>query len=147
MTTTTTTTQVIAKSSHSREDPMYRHARPVHNISAGPPPAHGYQLQPNGQAPMEPGWAGMPPASPQPSPPQSPMFGQFNGQALPPPPPLDLPRPQSPPAFPLLPDVLEEDNSIVVGLKVFTKQAAPAVITGRLKDMTGAAARAPMRYT
>lgn len=95
---------------------------------------------------MEPGWAGLPPASPQPSPPMSPQFAQFNGQILPPPPPLDLARPPSPLPFPLATDVLEDDNSLVVGLKVFTKKTAPTVITGRLKDGSTASPRAPTRY-
>ena len=146
VTTTTKTTQVIEKKSQARDDPMHRHARPSHNISAGPPPLHGYQLQPNGQAPMEPGWAGLPPASPQPSPPMSPQFPQFNGPILLPPPPLDLGRPPSPAPFPLATDVLEDDNSLVVGLKVFTKKTAPTVITGRLKDGSAASPRAPTRY-
>jgi hypothetical protein len=57
------------------------------------------------------------------------------------PPPLDLARPGTPPlqAMPLPSDVLEEDNSIVVGLKVYTKKTSPSVITGRLKTPTGAA--------
>ena len=61
------------------------------------------------------------------------------------PPPLDLARPASPPLQPMpLPnDVLEEDNSIVIGLKVYTKKTSPSVITGRLKTP---APNEPPRY-
>jgi hypothetical protein len=46
--------------------------------------------------------------------------------------------------MPLPNDVLEEDNSIVVGLKVYTKKTSPSVITGRLKTPTGGAAKTGM---
>ena len=60
---------------------------------------------------------------------------------LPPPPPMDLGRPLSPPPPPLPPsppmpidDVLEDDNSIVVGLRVYTQKSAPTLISGKLKS-------------
>ncbi|KAF8961992.1 hypothetical protein BDZ97DRAFT_1920880 [Flammula alnicola] len=152
VTTTTTTTQVISKSSNTSSDPMNRHARPhgINNISAGPLPLNGYGRVPNGQAPMEPGWAGMPPASPANSPPASPRYAAYDVPILamsPHPLDLGLGRPPSPPSLPLPPDVLDEDNSIVVGLKIYTKKTAPTVITGRLKSPSGKGASAgPTRY-
>ena len=47
---------------------------------------------------------------------------------------MDLGGAGTPPSLPpLQSDVLEEDNSVVVGLKVYTKKMAPSVITGRLR--------------
>ena len=95
----------------------------------------------NGYAHAEPGWAGLPPASPPqsprspgavPLPPASPQYIPYPGPLLIPPA-LDLARPGSPPLPPLQSDVLDEDNSVVVGLKVYTKKMAPSVITGRLR--------------
>ena len=62
----------------------------------------------------------------------------------PPPPPLDLggrpmtptlvqPPPPLPPVMPV-DDVLEDDNSIVVGLRVYTQKSAPTLISGKLKS-------------
>ena len=53
---------------------------------------------------------------------------------------MDLGRPLSPPpALPLPPqmpidDVLEDDNSIVIGLRVYTQKSAPTIISGKLKS-------------
>ena len=53
---------------------------------------------------------------------------------------MDLGRPLSPPpplpASPPMPidDVLEDDNSIVVGLRVYTQKSAPTLISGKLKS-------------
>ena len=92
---------------------------------------------------MEP-WAGIPPTPPGPrsaigSPRYIPMD---NYGPLPPPPPLDLGRPLSPPIPPpppppLMPidDVLEDDNSIVIGLRVYTQKSAPTLISGKLKNV------------
>lgn len=53
---------------------------------------------------------------------------------IPPPPPLDLGRPMSPtPMVMNVNDVLEDDNSVVVGLRVYTQKSAPTLITGKLK--------------
>jgi len=68
--------------------------------------------------------------------------------------PLDLARPASPPpvlSMPMPSDTLEDDNSIVVGLKVYTKQTSPSVITGKLRTPSsgggaGAAQNDPLRY-
>ncbi|KAF9480346.1 cysteine proteinase [Pholiota conissans] len=130
ITVTTTTTQVISKSGKAIDDSNSRQGRP-HKLSAAPP-LNGYSPhdQYNAQANVEPGWSRVAPAYPNPSPPRSPVQ-QYTPL---PPPPMDLPRPASPPIYPLPTDVLEDDNSIVVGLKVFTKRVAPTVITGRLKD-------------
>lgn len=145
ITTTVTTTQVVTKSKNTN-DPMNRYARPHDvNISAGHQPPNGYGHMPNGQAPMEPGWAGIPPLSPVQSPLASPRFPAYND--LPLPPPLDLGQPLLPP-LPSANDVLPEDNSVVVGLKVYTKKTAPTVITGRLKlPSDRSAPPAPARYS
>ena len=83
---------------------------------------------------MEP-WAGIPPSPPGPrSPIGSPRYMPMDNYG--PPPPLDLGRPISPPPPPLLPvnDVLEDDNSIVIGLRVYTQKSAPTLISGKLKS-------------
>ena len=153
VTTTTTTTTVISKSSAHTEDQHHQRARPypysnnVNNISAGHGQPMGGPYGLNGHQPMEPGWVGVAPASPPRSPLNSPPLAPYNGggpMPLPPPPPLpmglpplDL-RPPSPLpiAPPLATDSLEDDNSLVIGLKVFTRKSAPTVITGRLKNPT-----------
>uniref|UniRef100_A0A8H7XM98 Calpain catalytic domain-containing protein n=1 Tax=Psilocybe cubensis TaxID=181762 RepID=A0A8H7XM98_PSICU len=148
VTTTTTTTTVVSKNGGSSsanepasERPVRGGSKGVNNITAGHMPnGKGYGRAPNGTYPMEPGWAGIPPGSPPLSPGK---ITPFPPGLLPPPPPLDL-APLSPPLLPIggsmpLPtDVLEDDNSIVIGLKVYTKKIAPAVITGRLKSPPGA---------
>ncbi|KAF8194988.1 hypothetical protein BJ912DRAFT_1085666 [Pholiota molesta] len=141
VTTTITTTQVISKSGKAKDDPTTRHGR--HHTVSAPPPLNGYSMQPNGQGPTEPGWPRAGSVYPNPSPPGSPGLQPY-AAPLPPLPPLDPPRPISPPLFPLPTDVLEDDHSIVVGLKVFTKSVAPTVITGRLK--AGSARPAGTRY-
>ena len=86
---------------------------------------------------MEP-WAGIPPSPPRSprSPPGSPRFimpTMMDNYGPIPPPPLDLGRPVSPLPLPIN-DVLEDDNSIVVGLRVYTQKSAPTVISGKLKS-------------
>ncbi|PPQ91204.1 hypothetical protein CVT25_001220 [Psilocybe cyanescens] len=159
VTTTTTTTTVVSKNgatSNANDNPLSQPARGrggggvggqgINNISAGPlPTGKEYGRVLNGNPSMEPGWAGIPPGSPPHSPgPLTPYPpGPFGGGVpLLPPLPMDL-GPLTPPLLPLggsmpLPsDVLEEDNSIVIGLKVYTKKTAPTVITGRLKPPAG----------
>ena len=88
---------------------------------------------------MEP-WAGIPPSPPGPrSPIGSPRYVPIDNYGPLPPPPLDLGRPMSPPPLPTSPpmpidDVLEDDNSIVVGLRVYTQKSAPTMISGKLKS-------------
>ncbi|KDR70875.1 hypothetical protein GALMADRAFT_159702 [Galerina marginata CBS 339.88] len=161
VTTTTTTTTVVSKNGRQEDDPLNPsrngngnggaapryHGQGINNISAGHPPlTNGFR---NGRPEMEPGWAGMPPPSPPPPLPRSPGSPPYPYVTVPydplmmPPPPLDLGRPVTPPPLlnmprmPLPSDVLEEDNSVVVGLKVYTKRTAPTVITGRLKAPLG----------
>ncbi|PPR07664.1 hypothetical protein CVT26_001594 [Gymnopilus dilepis] len=145
VTTTTTTKTTITKNGKQEDDPLVRSAPRggINNITAGPPPVNGYSV------PREPGLVGMPES---PSPPQSPVSPPLQPYVPlpPPPPPMDWGGPPSPiiPAAPLPSDVLEEDNSVVVGLKVYTKKTAPTVITGRLKPPAGVSgpAPAPMPY-
>ena len=51
------------------------------------------------------------------------------GRPLSPPPPLTTSPPQMP-----IDDVLEDDNSIVIGLRVYTQKSAPTTISGKLKS-------------
>ena len=141
VTSTTTTTTVVSKNGGSindREKPSYR-APPPHHFSAAPLNPYGVP-----QPTMEP-WAGIPPTPPGPrSPIGSPRYLPIDSYGpLPPPPPMDLNgRPLSPPPpIPLQPpppmaidDVLEDDNSIVVGLRVYTQKSAPTIISGKLKS-------------
>ena len=90
---------------------------------------------------MEP-WAGIPPSPPSPRSPigGSPRYIPMDNYGPLPPPPLDLGRPMTPPLLPPLPlppmpidDVLEDDNSIVIGLRVYTQKTAPTIISGKLR--------------
>lgn len=54
----------------------------------------------------------------------------LSGRPLSPPPPIPLPPP--PPMA--IDDVLEDDNSIVIGLRVYTQKSAPTIISGKLKS-------------
>ena len=74
----------------------------------------------------------------------SPRYMDLYGPLPPPPPPLDLAggggigggggRPISPPLPLSVSDVLEDDNSMVVGLRVYTQKSAPTLISGKLKN-------------
>jgi len=140
VTSTTTTTTVVSKnggSNNDRDKPSSR-VPPPHHFSAAPLNPYGVPLPT-----MEP-WAGIPPSSLSLSRPPRYMDN------YPPPPPLDLGgggRPMTPPLLPPPPpppqpsspqmpidDVLEEDNSIVIGLRVYTQKSAPTIISGKLKS-------------
>ncbi|KAF9529604.1 hypothetical protein CPB83DRAFT_852400 [Crepidotus variabilis] len=158
VTTTTTTTTVIQKSNAATEDPLSQRARPypysnnANNISAYRRPNNGWNA--------EPGWVGgvdqPPPLSAPASPPMTPNIrspgplppGPLPSGSHPPLPPPLSPRPLSPPplAPPLMTDMLEEDNSIVVGLKIYTQQETPTVICGRLKDSRQSGRFGSVRY-
>ena len=141
VTSTTTTTTVVSKnggggSNNDRDKSNFR-TPPPHHFSAAPLTPYGVPVPT-----MEP-WAGIPPSPPGPrSPIGSPRYLPMDNYGpLPPPPPMDLGRPLSPPPPPLPPsppmpidDVLEDDNSIVVGLRVYTQKSAPTLISGKLKS-------------
>ena len=141
VTSTTTTTTVVSKnggSNNDRDKPTFK-TPPPHHFSAAPHNPYGVPIPS-----MEP-WAGIPPSPPGPrSPIGSPRYLPIDSYGpLPPPPPMDLGgRPLSPPPpIPLAPpppmpidDVLEDDNSIVVGLRVYTQKSAPTIISGKLKN-------------
>ena len=142
VTSTTTTTTVVSKnggSNNDRDKPNYKAPPPPHHFSAAPPNPYGPPV-----TTMEP-WAGIPPTPPGPrSPIGSPRYMPIDNYGPLPPPPLDIGRPLSPPPpqlpLPLPPspmpvdDVLEDDNSIVVGLRVYTQKSAPTIISGKLKN-------------
>jgi hypothetical protein len=133
VTSTTTTTTVVSKnggSNNEREKPSYRSPPPQH-FSAAPLNPYGIPVPS-----MEP-WAGIPPSPPNPqSPIGSPRYMPVDGYGpLPPPPPMDLAlSPPPPPPMPPIDDVLEDDNSVVVGLRVYTQKGAPTIISGKLKS-------------
>ena len=136
VTSTTTTTTVVSKNGSTNTTDR---DKPKSNRTKVAPPCHFSAGMPYGApAVMEP-WAGIPP-SPPPVGPRSPL-GSPRYMPMdnygPIPPPFDLGRPVSPalpaPAIPIN-DVLEDDNSIVVGLRVYTQKSAPTLISGKLKS-------------
>jgi len=146
VTTTTTTTTVVSKNGNNNNNnnnnnerqsyPSHRTTAPQH-FSAGPPPltlfgGGGPTIATGIPTLMEP-WAGIPPSPPRSPPPGSPRYMPMDNYGSIQPPPLDLGRPISPP-LPIN-DVLEDDNSIVVGLRVYTQKSAPTLISGKLKSL------------
>ena len=155
--TTTTTSTVIHKKTASVNDPLSQHAQPsayannINVISSGP----GITLP---YSPIShPEWVGTSnrpptPTHPKvhPSPyilpsPSSPPPGLSD--SLPAPPASRTPSPTIPTfAPPLMTDTLEDDNSIVVGLKVFTKKDVPTLICGRVKNSRQSKQTGNVRY-
>ncbi|KAF8889514.1 hypothetical protein CPB84DRAFT_1711621 [Gymnopilus junonius] len=144
VTTTTTTTTIVAKNGKQEDSPLTRGASRggINNITAGPLPfVNGYG------ASREPGLVGLG-GPPSPSPPHSPVSPQpytsiplARDPPIPPPPVMEWI-----PSAPLPNDVLEEDNSTVIGLKVYTKKKAPTVITGRLRPPSDSSTNGPAPY-
>jgi hypothetical protein len=154
VTSTTTTTTVVSKNgstnttnrdndnnNNNNNKPNFNHTKvvPPYHFSAGTPYGGGAPgLITTTAAAMEP-WAGIPPSPPPPVGPRSPLGSPryMDNYGPIPLPPLDLGRPVSPaPAPGAIPinDVLEDDNSIVIGLRVYTQKSAPTLISGKLNE-------------
>lgn len=156
VTTTTTTKTVVAKSSQeasssantvNRTDPMngvngHRHNgvhqpanSPRNGMHSPPPNPYSGAYPVSSRHPIEPRWAGGLPASVADSPPQSPQPA-YPGCLASFPAPMIIPAPiaYSPPPPPPSQEVLEDDNTIVIGLRVYTHKSAPTLICGRLKS-------------
>ncbi len=163
--TTTTTSTVIHKKTASLNETLSQYAQPdayannVNGISSGPGITSPYSPV------SHPGWVGTSNRPPTPTPPKvmQPSTPYVLPNPLPPlhpsPPPLGpsdpLPAPPtsrtpSPPlpvfAPPLRTDILEDDNSIVVGLKLFTKKDVPTMICGRVKNSRQSKQVGKVRY-
>ncbi|KAF8160001.1 hypothetical protein B0H34DRAFT_782523 [Crassisporium funariophilum] len=128
--TTTTSTITVVSKNHSSSS-----AAQPRQYNGEPPELNAYGSGPgmNGGPTMEPGWAGLPPVSPMSSAPGSPRYAPMplGGYGLPPPPPPPLPLDLG--MGDGGGDGLEDDNAVVVGLRVYTAKGAPTFICGRLK--------------
>jgi hypothetical protein len=153
VTTTTTTKTVVAKSSQeaSPSANMVNGMHPMNGVNghrSSPNDVNGrrngmYSPPPNAYPgahpasngpPIEPRWAGSvaggsPPQSPQPAYPG--CLAAYPAPMIIPPPIAYSPTPPLPPPSQ---EVLEDDNTIVIGLRVYTHKSAPTLICGRLKS-------------